>query len=56
MMWIFTDKEKGYERKKIFGAFSIGSGTDKMIIIIIIIITIIIIIYMYNNYIVFKMH
>ena len=35
IMWIFTDKEKGYERKNIFGALSAGSGTDKIIIIII---------------------
>ena len=33
-MWIFTDKEKGYERKNIFEALSVGSGTDKIIIII----------------------
>ena len=42
IMWIFTDKEKGYERKNIFGALSVGSGTDKIIIIIIINIIIII--------------
>ena len=34
IMWIFTDKEKGYERKNIFEALSVGSGTDKIIIII----------------------
>ena len=33
IMWIFTDKEKGYERKNIFGVLSVGSGTDKIIII-----------------------
>ena len=43
-MWIFTDKEKGYGRKNIFGALSVGSGTDKIIIIIIIVIIITIII------------
>ena len=36
IMWIFTDKEKGYERKNIFEVLSVGSGTDKIIIIIII--------------------
>ena len=34
IMWIFTDKEKGYERKNIFEVLSVGSGTDKIIIII----------------------